>query len=409
MNKCFFTLRDFSKSGGGALRIRGMINALTANGISTTLVCRTNQDDIDISSKLIKLDISFTPLERKIFLFLLSFEMTFFLVDIIFFSKLKKLTKFIDENNLHSKRMLFCEYIDNSIGYYLKRRNIITSYSIDIHGVAHIEFSGNSGMSLFQRIYFWLKYKSSISLDNKVLANADVIIFASEAMRQYFIELYPEISNKKYIIIPYVLGSLSAPTIDKKLVTEIKGKYKIRDYEDIVFFAGSFKKLGGIVDLMHAFNNVLDRNPHARLFMIGEGSYKEKLIALVQKYNIKNQVIFAGVIPYNQLLSYQSLASVIVCPDTDNPYSKMIVHLKYFDSLLSGKIVINGNFNSILEINKDDHLSVSFSPSNIQDLSDKILFALNNQAKLEEKYKNVPNYVKNNFTYDNYLSQMLEI
>jgi hypothetical protein len=83
-------------------------------------------------------------------------------------------------------------------------------------------------------------------------------------------------------------------------------------------------------------------------------------------------------------------------------YSQLIIHVKYFDALVSGKLVINGSFNSVREVNPDDFLSVSFEPSNVQDLADKIEYCMDNQEELQVKYKHVPQYVLDNFTYSSY-------
>lgn len=404
----FFTLRDFEKSGGGALRIKGMISALESNNITTTLISVAGSSS-SISSNKININVVFNIFEKRILYFLMAYSWSFSLIDIIFYKKMKTIKTIFCSNQLIDKEIIFCEYLDNALGYYLKKKRVINKYYVDLHGVAHIEFLNYSKESSYKCLVKKFKYYTSLALDRKVLGFSDLIVFASNAMRDYLITIHPNIEKIKYRIIPYYLSSNDKLFFDDNLFLKIQNKYSIEKNDDVIFFAGGFTKIGGIFDLVHAFNEVSKIKHNAKLFLLGGGDEKTELMSLVNKYNLKNKVVFAGTIPYEYLFTYQSLANVIICPDTNNTYSNLIVHLKYYDSLRSGKIVINGSFLSVLEANKNDDLSISFEPSNIQDLSDKIIKVLNNKKILEKKYSKNINFVSRNFLYENITGEIHSI
>jgi hypothetical protein len=115
-----------------------------------------------------------------------------------------------------------------------------------------------------------------------------------------------------------------------------------------------------------------------------------------------------GRIPYDHLKTYHDLAVIIVCPDKQNVFSELIVHVKYLDALQSGKIVINGSFKSVKEVNFDQSLSVDFVPSNIDSLTNSLMYCLDNLETLKYKYSNNRKYAEENLTYASHINVLLK-
>jgi len=137
--------------------------------------------------------------------------------------------------------------------------------------------------------------------------------------------------------------------------------------------------------LIAAFSAIVN-NYDARLLIVGDGPTMNEVPKLGQRNKLEHKVIFLGRIPYHHLRTYQDLADVIVCPDKQNVYSELIVHVKYLDSLMSGKVVINGSFKSVQEVNPNELLSLTFKPSNVASLSHAISYALDHYEELLVRY-----------------------
>jgi hypothetical protein len=75
--------------------------------------------------------------------------------------------------------------------------------------------------------------------------------------------------------------------------------------------------------------------------------------------------------------------------------------------LLSGKIVVNGSFSSVREINPDDRLSVSFTPSSAASLSEKLDDIISNYDFYKEKYANTRQYTITHLTYENFIAPLI--
>ena len=142
--------------------------------------------------------------------------------------------------------------------------------------------------------------------------------------------------------------------------------------------------------------------------MLGAGERYNNSINFVKKNHLEGKAFFAGRTVYSELKNYQELADIIICPDVQHPYSELVPHVKYFDSLSSGKIVINGSFASVLEINIDERFSINFKPSDDLDLVNKIEMVLDNLDSYKKKYKDNQKIVCTKFTYNQFLKELIE-
>lgn len=401
----FFSMNDFGHEGGGTIRMQGIMNELSKMNHEVIFISNTKKFHLfEKNIQHIAIDFPFSRKDKRIFQGLLGVLPQVFiqLIYARFFNRLKQIFK----GNFNGETIYFLEYLDNSIGYCLKSSEAIADYINDLHGVATLEFKfqAQHAKSLGEKIKFWTKYKISEWLDNKVFNAAEGFIFASQAMKDYFVAQYPMVVKKKNYILPYVLSSDAiTDAVDTNLKKQLQELYNCRSEEKIIFFAGAFKKTGGVPDLILAFEKIM-YHYNTRLFIVGDGPTMPECQLIVKEKNMADKVVFIGRIPYHQLRTYQDLSDIIVCPDKQNVYSELIVHVKYFDSLISGKLVINGSFKSVKEINKDELLSIDFIPSDVESLKNSLQYTLDNFEALKIKYQNVKEFSRENLTYKSYVT-----
>jgi len=318
----------------------------------------------------------------------------------------------IQQNSFENSNIIFFEYLDNTIGYVLKKKRIIAGYINDLHGIATVEFKFQAGhaLSLSQKIKFSAKYYTANLLDTKVFNSAYGFIFASKAMQEFYVKLYPKTVSAKSIVIPYVLSSdAGLQSVDDELKGKLLSDLNIHKNDPVILFAGLFKKTGGVPDLIGAVSNLAHEQKRLKLVLVGDGVTMDECRAIVKEKVMEDYVHFIGRTPYQHLRTYQDLATIIVCPDRMNIYSDLIIHVKYLDALLSGKIVINGTFKSVKEINVNDNLSVSFEPSDVASLTKAIDYSLKNLNDLKIRYQHNPEYTQENLTYAQFVSRLDEI
>lgn len=403
----FFTMNDFQKEGGGTIRMLGIINELAK--IKNNIILISNiKDESKVKANVKHISLGYEASredKRKI-----QFRLALFNP-----KKLNKecpelLTKlkFVFSDLNPNSKFIFFEYLDNSIGYWLKMNKIIPGYTNDIHGIAsnEFDFQAKKTTSFSSKLFFKLKKNISLKLDKKVFENADGIFYASEAMLHYFTHLYSSLLQKKNYYLPYALNHQNVKSADAALIQNLKKDFGIKESDFVFLFAGAYKETGGIQDLITAFDEVAIKHKQAKLILVGDGPTMEDCKKVAKTIINKDRLFFLGRQPYDYLPSFQEMSQVLVCPDRQNLFSDLIVHVKYLDALVSGKLVINGSFKSVLEINKKQPLSLLFKPSDVKDLSLKMNEAIENYNVLTEKFDGSKQYALQNLTYTNFIKNL---
>ncbi|WP_333695461.1 glycosyltransferase family 4 protein [Flavobacterium sp.] len=409
MRFVFFGMNDFSHEGGGTIRMLGILNELAASGHEVVFISNVQAPEklaaFHPSISHVYLSYLFSRQDKRIFQGLLGLLPVFLFT--LLYARFFKRLKTVMAPYQTADSVYFFEYLDNSIGYWLFQKGLIRGYVNDLHGVATLEFKFQAQLAtgLLQRIRFYIKYWVSNQLDCKVFTKAHGLIFASKAMQQYFEQQYPAVSVKKNYILPYVLssGACDSP-VDLVLREQLVTQLGILPQQRVVLFAGAFKKTGGVPDLIAAFASVSREHSDLRLLLVGDGPTYAECQEAVRHYGLESVVTFIGRIPYTHLRTYQDLAHVIVCPDKQNVYSELIVHVKYLDALISGKVVINGSFKSVVELNPDDFLSLTFTPSDVSHLATQLSYALTHLEALQKRYAGTPAYVCESLTYASHVT-----
>lgn len=405
----FFTMNDFQKEGGGTIRMLGIMNELININPDITLISNIQDvSKVDKRVKHIPLNIEFTRDDKRKFQFYLG---TFGYKKLNnsyrnFLNRLEEIFFNIDNES----EIIFFEYLDNSIGYWLKKNGVIDKYVNDIHGIAsnEFDFQAKKAKSLKSKLIFRIKESISKRLDNKVFEESDGIIYASQAMIDYYKNIYPSLKLKRNFHLPYVLNDQNLKSSDPILVDKFKKELQIENDDFVFLFAGAYKETGGIQDLIKAFDLTAENYPQAKLILIGDGPTFTECEKLIQTQKHASKIHLLGRQPYDYLTSYQEISHVLVCPDRQNLFSDLIVHVKYLDALVSGKIVINGSFKSVMEINQDKQLSLLFKPSDVKDLAAKMIQSIEEYDELSEEFKDSRAYALDHLNYKNYISNLLE-
>lgn len=405
MKFVFFTFRDFIREGGGTIRMYGIINALAEKGENVILI--SNAKDYSkfhsaVKHKFINSKFEYKALFQAL-LALFPSKFVFWLFQKSFIPIISELSKF----NATGSKLIFFEYLDNSVGYILKKNNFIENYINDIHGIVPIEFSyqAENSNNILHKILFYIKSYLAYLLDRKVFSNAESIIYSSTAMKDYF-ENKHKLNKVNSYIIPNLLSNNAAEhKIDVELKNKLVQNFQISGNDFVLFFAGGFKPTSGVDDLLEVFSKLKEKYNYLRLIIIGDGPIKTKVDEIIDREKLSDSVILIKSVPYQDLITYQSLANLIVCPDRMNEFSELVVHLKYFDSLASGRLVLNGAFKSVKEINQNDSISLSYTPSDLEDMYKKIEYSIQNYTELKEKYKDTRQFAIDNLTYESYISE----
>ncbi len=409
MKLIFCTLRDFKEDVGESVRAYGILNALLKKGHEVVLISNSDGRGAFLPG-IQHYSINYIFTQKKQFQGLLAL-LPVFLVKLIFPKLFSSLSKSFKEVGISNEPVCFFDYLDNSIGYFAKATGLVQNYINDTHGIATIEFKNNiaNAFNIKSKLLNRVKYSLAYNLDKKVFRRASGIIYASKGMQSYLENLY-SLRNKPAAILRYLLDDkIFNTTPNPELIVEKKAALGFTDKDFIFFFIGTYKYTAGVEHLIQAFDKVFSKHTNCKLLLIGRGYMFERCAELAASLTSSGNIVFLDRIPYDEVGLYQQISDVTVCPDKDNPLSHFVLHVKYLDALSSGKIVINGGFRSVQEINQDEMLSLDFTPSDVNSLQQKMLYAREQYDILMEKYRPVRSYAKSHLTYISQVDNILPL
>lgn len=134
------------------------------------------------------------------------------------------------------------------------------------------------------------------------------------------------------------------------------------------------EELYNIPCILRAFAKVQSVIPEATLILVGGGTLHEKLKQQAVQMGLNN-VTFIGRVDNSQIFQYLDKADIILSsPRIDN------MPVSLLEAMASGLLVISSRVGGVPYIIKDNSTGLLFESNNDNELADKIIWALNNQA-----------------------------
>lgn len=333
-------LTDFEPSSGTSIRIAGY-------------TCSLNELNIDYKF-LSFVKPGYVPADRHEFLSIhRRWTKVLLIHNILFNSKcllhfsyvirifLRYFTK-IDDLSVRVGSRIIWSHQDNTLAMYLY--NVHGKMFIyDIHGFFDIQREYRSDLNLWRKLWFDLFLKH----EKIVLKNAPYINVVSTLMGNYVKETFSP--QGKILLAP---DAIPAP-LSKYNKTKSNGfreSNNLHVNEKILLFAGSFKKIGGVTELLKTYLNEESLITESILILVGNGQEEEQVNKLIDSSKHKGRIFHIDSLPHNDLISLMKESTVLVCPDIErNLYNQMTPHIKLFDAIASGKNVVASDF----KVNRD--------------------------------------------------------
>lgn len=161
--------------------------------------------------------------------------------------------------------------------------------------------------------------------------------------------------------------------IDEKLFTYTFDKKET--HHNAILYVANIEPRKGLFMLVKSINKVKNAFPDISLIVVGkvvDKQYFDNIVNYINSNNIKKNVIFRGYINRNELFMEYSKCSIFVLPSLIEPFGIVILEAMAFK-----KPVIASNTGGIPSIITNGYNGLLFDGS-IQDLSNKIIYLLNN-------------------------------
>jgi len=146
-------------------------------------------------------------------------------------------------------------------------------------------------------------YEYERSLFNDV----DRVIVLTQNICDILISEY-HIERDKLFVIPNGLEDKLPFVVDKE---DLRKKWRISEKELIILFAGRFHPVKGLIFLIAAFRQLLEKFPYCRLMIAGNGYYD---IYMQSAKDICSKITFTGLLEKKELSELYQIADVGVVP-----------------------------------------------------------------------------------------------
>jgi len=217
----------------------------------------------------------------------------------------------------------------------------------------------------------------------KIILHRSVTIADKVTITTPFLRAAYQIPSKKTELIP---NGVDIQLFRKKDPAGLKKELKL----DNSFIVGHVGVLREWLDFHPLFSAVkkLVSSYDLKILMIGGGIGYEDTVNLAKSYNITDNIIFTGTIPYSLIPDYIGCMDVCVVPFKDDSVSQNSLPLKLFEYMACEKPVISTNVRAIQELFNENLLFVS-GPQGYEDAILKLYKDENLRNQLGHKGRNI--------------------
>ncbi|MFK4873342.1 TIGR04063 family PEP-CTERM/XrtA system glycosyltransferase [Novosphingobium sp. ZW T3_23] len=247
---------------------------------------------------------------------------------------------------------LFAESIDRVVREW--RPDVLHAHSPSLCGAAAARVARRHGIPLVYEIRaFWedaavgngtgtegsLKYRLTRALENRVVSRADAVVTICEGLRDDLIARGVPAGRISRMPNGVDLDLFGAPAPrDTGLAREL-GFEKDGKPCPVIGFIGSFYDYEGLDDLIAAMPLLLERQPDARLLLVGGGPREAALREQAKSSPAAEAIRFIGRVPHHEVERYYALADIMAYPRKKSRLTDLVTPLKPLEAMAQGKLV----------------------------------------------------------------------
>ena len=225
--------------------------------------------------------------------------------------------------------------------------------------------------------------------------SAGAIITVDERLKNKFIERYEKVE---------IVANYPDKGFDIANIEQTSGESKL-------IYGGGINRQRGIMAMVKGLKIVKEKKPDVKLLVLGE--FKDDSrdeVELVLKDNGRgNNVIFKGGVTPEDAMKHYSEANVCLALLQPTQRFKDAVPIKLFEYMLCARPVIISDFPDNRKIVESAKCGFLVDPTNIEDISDKILWLLDNSEKSREMGENGRRAALNRYNWESQSGVLIEL
>ena len=236
---------------------------------------------------------------------------------------------------------------------------------------------------------------------------ADKIVFPSDHSKK--LHIHYGVKKEKAMVITCLMDDRELSLLENyELNRETVNKF-IRDFElegeKIILYLGRIEEVKGIEVLFKSLSEVLKINKKWKLLVAGKGRASQKMKNLTYELKIDKHVKFLGYVPRSDVYSYYHISDIVVIPSLfPETFGIVLTEVS-----LAKKIVIGSRIGALGVRIRDGENGFLVEPNDSKELTEKIVYVLNNYEKLKHIGEKAYTDVKLEYDSNRSFSQFLQI
>ena len=203
-----------------------------------------------------------------------------------------------------------------------------------------------------------LKYRLTRALESHVVQGADAVVTICQGLKQDLVARGTP--AHKITISPngVDLALFGEPAPRDPALAETLG---LGD-GPVIGFIGSFYDYEGLDDLIAAMPALVQRQPDARLLLVGGGPCEAELRAQAAASPAAAAIRFVGRVPHSEVERYYALVDVMAYPRKRSRLTDLVTPLKPLEAMAQGKLVAASDVGGHRELMTDGVNAALFTP-----------------------------------------------
>jgi N-acetyl-alpha-D-glucosaminyl L-malate synthase BshA len=211
-------------------------------------------------------------------------------------------------------------------------------------------------------------YKTAVEFS---INNSDAVTVVSESLKRDTLRLFA-IKNKIEVIHNFIDFD-KYPRIKDE---ECKRGNLANSNEKIIVHISNFRPVKRIPDVIKIFDKILKKIP-SKLLMVGNGPEREKADQLTKELGIRDHVLFLG--DSNEVNKILCYADLFLLPSETESFG-----LAALEAMAAKTPVISSNSGGLSEVNINEVTGFTCTVGDVDDMSDKAIYILENEDRLRE-------------------------
>ncbi len=220
-------------------------------------------------------------------------------------------------------------------------------------------------MTLFvtPRLHRFKKLALDRTLIPHVARRADAIITVSNSARDDIVRLLG-VPKEKIKVIAGAVSSAFCPVTDQAQLDAVRARYGL--HSPYILYVGTIEPRKNISRLVQAFAQLKERGLTHKLAIVGQQGWNcAPIFAEVERLGLKQDIIFAGYVPFEDLPALYSAAEMMAFPSLYEGFGLPVI-----EAMACGTPVVTSNSSSLAEV--ADGVALLVDPLCVDEIADAL-------------------------------------